>query len=256
MEPSLASEIAAYYKLKQDYDDLRSREKQRIRRDSSLTLEQKKRKLAAVVVPCPGCGKKGAASFSREGGLLIASCDSSTPCDANMRVEVGTFADVRQLAKKASAELTRLENRVIELKLGVVLGYLTADAAKEEFGTLRAEVKRTSEAVADLDARAIRVMSGAGHAQALAVARAELEEAVSQSRELGQEIDAGIHAPSIVALNVESITPLAERIRQLRYVVNRVQSSGPTATEEKILIQEPYTLASLQVLVSREPPTD
>ena len=258
MEPALASDIASFYKLKQAYEERRTRQKQRIRQDASLTKEQKRQKVLAIKVPCPSCGKSGGATFNREGNKLLASCDSSGPCDLSMRVEIGVFADVRTLAKDAATKLTSLENRVIRLKLGVVLGYLTSEEAREEFESLRAGVKQASESVADLDARAIRVVGGAANAKALAVAESEFQEALAQSRELANAPDANVQAQvhALVTLNIETITPVAERIRQLRYVVNRVLARGQPRPGENILIQEPYTLASLQVRLSSLEPMD
>ena len=86
--------ILEYYQLKQKYETKLDRQRHQILKNSSLTLRQKKRKYQEIQKNCVNCGKKGGTLFKTEGDLLIATCNSTIPCNLNIKINRGIYKNL------------------------------------------------------------------------------------------------------------------------------------------------------------------
>ena len=84
MNEELIKAITDYYKLKQQYEDKINRQKNRIIKNETLTILQKRKKIKKLVPVCLNCNKPGGTIFSNNKGVLLAVCGSSTPCELNI----------------------------------------------------------------------------------------------------------------------------------------------------------------------------
>ena len=128
-----------------------------------------------------------------------------------------------------------------------MFGYSSQAEAVAHFEVLRPHLKTTGERLEQLRRQYWRTITRAGDQAGLKVARADLAAARAQLATL--EPDAPDSARTAAAVYVDTIRPLVEKIRRLKYArsaVHTEQLEDPTE-EVDVLELEPYTLEQLMV---------
>ena len=137
-----------YFKLKKDYENKLSSEKRKILKNERMSKKEKRNAIRKIKVKCKGCGRKVGMNFEIRDRQYIASCGSpDSPCELNIVLQRGNFAQIDNRINYANEEKQMLEDKIILLKLNLLFGFINEDQMKEEFDALMNEYELTKKAV-------------------------------------------------------------------------------------------------------------
>ena len=246
-------DLLKYYRLKAGYEDKLAKKKRAIMADRTLSQEEKRRRVARLTGRCPQCKQPGGLRFTRKGTQLVAACAASPQCDFTLTVDRGNEENIRRLEAGVAGEVKRLESDVIRTKLDLLFGYSSQAEAVAHFDGLRPRLKTVGDRLEELRRRYWRTVTRSGDQPALKTARADL--AVSRAQLASMDPEAAGAARTAAAVYVDTIRPLVEKIRRLKYARSavHVEQSEDPAEEVDVLELEPYTLNQLMV---PSPPED
>ena len=243
----MSDDIVKYYRMKAAYENKLAKKKRAIMADPTLDRSEKQRRVARVTGTCPNCKKPGGIRFERRGTKLIATCGASPACSFSMTVDRGDHKNIRKIEADVVEELRKLEADVIRTKLDLLFGFSSQEEAVAHFEVLRPNLKATGERLESLRRQYWRTVTRSGDQAALKLAKSEFALAKEElARAGGESIGEARRSASIY---IDSIRPLVEKIRRLKYahsVVRQELREEPTEAVD-VLDLEPYTLQQLMV---------
>ena len=243
----MSDSLVKYYRMKAAYEDKLAKKKKTIVMDPTLDPAEKRRRLARVTGKCVACKNAGGMRFERRGTKLIAACAASPSCKFSMTVDRGSHENIREVEAGVAEEVRRLESEVIRTKLDLLFGYSSQADAVAHFEQLRPHLKETGERLEELRRQYWRTVTRAADAQSLRTAKAEM--AISRQQLRDTAGDTPEDARQAASMFVDTIRPLADRIRRLKYARSaiRVEQREDPTEEVDVLELEPYTLEQLLV---------
>lgn len=248
MSDDLNSRIKAYYKLKQKYEDKIQRQKMRILRDPSMTVKEKRERVRLIKKQCINCKKEGGTVFSTSDRTLRAVCGNrGNPCDLNIEINRGEFADIRNVRKTFEKELEKGKVDIIRTKLNLLFNYVDETTSLDRFNKLKEEISQYSKPIEILTDSYLSVVNDVKNQQTIQDLDAQL---FILTEELGSLVERFRTTPQpglvtdMVELYITKITPLVSRRRALQYAeVGVVKDSDDSLR----LIEEPYTMENLLI---------
>ena len=248
MADSLDAKITAYYKLKQKYEDKIQRQKMRILRDPALSIREKRARVRLIKKQCIHCKKDGGTEFSTTNNVLRATCGNrANPCDLNVEVQRGEFADIRTVKAKFKEELENGKTKVIRTKLDLLFNYLDETSSLARFQRQREELAQYSKPLEILTMRYLNIVNNVADKKEIEELDAQLfiltEELNGLASRFYEDPQPGLVA-DMVELYISRLVPLVTKIRELRYKhVGVIKDSSDT----RRLIEDPYTLEDLLI---------
>lgn len=248
MAEDLNTKVTAYYKLKQKYDDKIQRQKMRILRDPALSVKEKRARVRLIKKQCINCKKDGGMEFSSSDNMLRATCGNKTdPCDLNIAIRRGDFADIRTLKATFKEEIENGKASIIRTKLDLLFNYLDEASSLEKFQKQREELAQYSKPLELLSARYLDIVNNVANQREiegldaqLFILTEELDTLVSRFHDDPQPALVG----DMVELYISRLLPIVTKIRELKYSkVGISKTDGDTIR----LVEEPYTLEDLLV---------
>ena len=243
----MSADIVKYYRMKAAYENKIAKKKRAIMADPTLDRSEKQRRVARATGACPNCKKPGGMRFERRGTMLVATCGAAPSCTFSMTVDRGQHENIRKIEADVVEEVRKLESDVIRTKLDLLFGFSSQEEAVAHFEVLRPNLKATGERLEVLRRQYWRTVTRAGDHAKLKVADSELALAKEELARTGT--DAPDDARKAASIYVDTIRPLVERIRRLKYARSTVRTElreDPTE-EVDILDLDPYTLEELVV---------
>jgi len=248
MPEDLDGRIKAYYKLKQKYEDKIQRQKMRVLRDPSMTVKEKRGRVRLIKKQCISCKKEGGTIFSTSDRTLRAVCGNrDNPCDLNIEINRGEFADVRNVRKTFEEELEKGKVDIIRTKLDLLFNYADEATSLDKFNKLKEGISQYSKPIEILTDSYLSVVNNVKNHQNIQDLDAQL---FTLTEELGSLVERFRTAPQpglvsdMVELYITKISPLVSRRRELQYTeVDVVRDSDDSLR----LVEEPYTLENLLI---------
>jgi hypothetical protein len=248
MPEDLDDRIKAYYKLKQKYEDKIHRQKMRLLRDPNLTVREKRERVRLIKKQCVNCKKEGGTVFSTSDHKLQAVCGNrADPCDLNIEINRGEFADVRNVRRALQKDLEKGKVDIIRTKLDLLFNYADEATSLDRFNRLKEEISQYSKPIEILTESYLSIVNNVKNQQTVQDLDAQLFILTEQLEELIRRFRAtpqpGL-VTDMVELYITKITPLVSRRRNLLYAeVGVVRGSDDTLR----LVEEPYTLGNLLI---------
>ena len=235
-----------YYKLKEKYQNNIVKKKSKIKKDNSLTTNEKKQKIKQLKYNCINCGKEGGTLFDESNGMLKASCNASDHCDLNMNVKRIFYNNARELSKTYNKQIENLKMRIIITKLDYLFGINTSkEDIIERFNTLKVELSNVSEKDILINKNYGNIISGIIRDPLLNDAKMNLENEVYELKQLYNEYKekpSTVYIENIVNVHINKIKPLVEQIRNMKYEYYTLEKND----DETILVALPYKQAKLE----------
>lgn len=248
MPEDLDGRIKAYYKLKQKYEDKIQRQKMRVMRDANLTVKEKRERVRLIKKQCVNCKKEGGTVFSASDHKLRAVCGNrADPCDLNIEINRGEFADVRNVRRTFEEELEKGKVDIIRTKLDLLFNYADEATSLERFNKLKEQISQYSKPIEILTESYLSVVNNVKNQQTIQDLDAQL---FVLTEELGSLVEKFRAAPQpglvtdMVELYITKISPLVSRRRELQYAEVDVVRD---ADDSLRLVEEPYTLRDLLI---------
>ena len=235
-----------YYKLKAKYQNNIDKKKSKIRKDNSLTTNEKKQRIRQLKYNCVNCGKEGGTLFDESNGMLKASCNASEHCDLNMNVKRIFYNNARELSKTYNKQIESLKMRIIITKLDYLFGINNSkEDIIERFNTLKVELSNISEKEILLNKNYGHIISGINRDPLLNDAKMNLENEIYELNQLYKEYKEKplpVYIENIVDIYINKIKLLVEEIRNMKYDYYTLERKD----DEIILVALPYRQAKLE----------
>jgi ssDNA-binding Zn-finger/Zn-ribbon topoisomerase 1 len=245
--------LSEYYRLKAQYENKISRQRKAIIGDKTLSKAEKKSRLAKISVPCPKCKKPGGLRFTREGDKLKVACAASPACRYSETVDQGTSysANIREEAESLPTAVRNLENDVIRAKLDLLFGFTGRRDTVSRFKKLRPSLKELTDRLDTVRSKYWKTVTRGPEQKRIretmgemALAKEQLQGVISESTDATP-----VDARKAATIYVDTLAPLAERLRSLKYTESKIEADEETGM--KHLHLEPYTLQQLIVPMER-----
>jgi hypothetical protein len=210
-----------YYAMKREYDDKYAAMKNKLLKNPTLTMADKRRKLAQIKRKCVKCGKTGGTKFSNEDGVLTAVCGHvASPCTLDLHVARAKVMPSYEVLDKFGGSMEKTKQEIIETKFDMLFDYAPGDVAMKEFRALRKSLALQSKVYEGALDVYTKAMGTPEEAEQLRVKELEryghIREIRGQLQEYSRDGVIG-HVERAVEIYTESLRPLLEQIRDLKY---------------------------------------
>jgi hypothetical protein len=247
-ETKYKSALNKYYNLKRQYDDKFNAAKNKLLKNPTLSIADKKRKLAQIKRKCINCGKSGGTLFSDENGVLSAACGhSADPCDLNIRIVRAQFMPSYEVMEKFSKDITQTKGKIIAKKYDMLFGYTNEQVALKQFQQMKKDL--SSEALI-YEAAMGKYMDATGtvaEKEQLKIKELQRYQQIQNIRKLVDEYKKeGERAQleQMVDVYVNGLQPLLKEIRDLKYAYVGMEYEEETDTNK--LVEDVYTPETIE----------
>lgn len=257
--------INNYYKLKQTYDDKLNKQKQKILKDQSLSIKEKKQKWLREKKRCLVCKKSGGTIFKNENNILSAVCGSSNPCKLNININKGYYSNIRTDYLNLHNEIKSIHTEIIDIKLQLLFNYIDEDKAIKLFEKLRKNLKLFTTEYDRIHLEYLNIVNYGMKNKKLDLLHTNLfihVQSIKDAVKSYEEEHRNEYISNIVETYTSRIIPLVKKIMEETYrktvIENDMETlSKPNEPDRTIevtkLVQSPYTLKDLYVLGSEKP---
>jgi hypothetical protein len=252
MDQSFITAIDDYYKLKQKYEKQFTDYKNKLIKNESLTKLEKKTLFRQFQPKCVNCKKVGGTVFSNQDRVLKAVCGSTEPCKLNIELNEGKYASIIDLDESYSKNVDTIKTKIIMTKLDFLFGYVTDETvAFDNFDKLRKNLKQYMEAQLLVQKHYNSVANNPEKQLAIHDAEGKLYVEIMDLRTLYKfytENPRAGYIREMVEKYINVIKPLADKIRDMKYVVNVIEVDDTNDKQDNTmyLVQKEYTLADLE----------
>lgn len=255
--PDVKEALNEYFKLKQGYETQNMNNKKQIINNTTLSNREKRSEFLKLKPKCINCKRPGGSKFQTtyirgnetdEGyRQYSATCGIiADPCNFNIKIHVGEMELLPARLNTIQKDIQDAKNKVIDYKNKLLFGYLPTEQVLEEFDDLKDTISfYTSLYEAYFDNYNLIVDNDAK--------KADLEESITNSYIQINEIkdcikkmnetDNAQYARDAVNIYVNTLVPLMNKIRTLKYNENMVWYDNATNTCS--LIQNKQSIQSL-----------
>ncbi len=249
MDQSLINAIEIYFKLKQKYEKQFEDYKNKLKKNETLNKVEKRRLFTLFKPKCVNCKQSGGTIFTNKERVLKAVCGSSEPCKLNIEINQGRYASIISLDENYSKNVDAIKTKIIMTKLDFLFGYISDESlAFDNFDKLRKNLGHYMEAQLLVQKRYNEVAHNQEKNQSINLAVGKLYEEIMELKNIYKLYLTNPRASYITDM-VEKYTkilqPLADKIRDMKYVVNLIEVDDNNINAF-LLIQQAYTMEELE----------
>jgi hypothetical protein len=246
MDPDITSALLNYYQLKQSYEESINTKKLRILRNPSLSKREKRQKFLQMKTQCVKCNQIGGTIFRVNDTVLTAICgNKDTPCDLNIKINRGSFINIREMYKNIIDDIETVQNDIIKTKLNLLFNYSNEQEVISEFENLRSLFEKDTDILEYTKKEFINIVDNRQRNNELNNKLQVFYNLIDRLKILHKEYhdrhDTGL-INDIVELYISEIKPLVTEIRLLQYKYCNVEKNDKNIFN---LIEEPYTYEDL-----------
>jgi hypothetical protein len=246
MDPEITSALLNYYQLKQSYEGKFNTKKLKILRNPSLSKREKRQKFLQMKKQCIKCNKEGGTIFRTNDTVLSAICgNKDNPCDLNIKINRGSFTNIREMYDNIMENYESLQNDIIKTKLNLLFSYSNEEETIKQFEHLRSLVKHDTQILEYTKKELINIIDNPQKNKDLNKKLDDFYKFKGELKLLHKEYydrqDAML-INDMVEKYISQIFPLVTEIRLLQYKYCAVEKYD---TNTYKLIQDPYTYEEL-----------
>ena len=222
--------LVRYYKLKQKYNDNLTKRKNTIKKNENLTFKEKKANLKKIIGKCVNCGKTGGTIFEEKNGMLKAVCGNQQPCNLNINIKRKRYDNVMELERVFEKASESLKMRIIITKLDYLFGINSSkDDIVDKFNGLKKELAHISEIHLVNMKKYGDIIRGIPTDPLFNVASMDFAHEIDELKKIYEEYlenPTPAYITSIIEKYINTIRPLAEKIRTMKYSYYQLEKDG------------------------------
>jgi len=242
-------QIEEYYQLKEKYERNIDKQKRKIVKNDSYTLEQKRQRLPMLIFNCVRCGKEGGTIFSNKGRVLRVVCgNKSAPCGLNITINRKDrhFVNLEKEMGEILTNIVELKNEVIKIKLELLFEYIDEDMMLKRFTKIKANLTKNIKLYDGLSGSKIALSADGELVRHL---EKEVSMIINEMKSLGENLkeepERERTIKDMIELYIDKLEPKLNEISSHKYLDNFVRFNENE--NEYILIQNKENLKSLEV---------
>lgn len=254
MNKDIENAVNEFYRLKQEYENDIDIKRKQIKRDKTLSSQQKRQRIAQIVSKCVNCGKQGGSIFSNDNRVLRARCNSAEPCPLNIEIRLPRVESLYKLYNDVSEFVQEQRKDIIRIKLDLLFGYINEEDALGSFNNGRDVLNNAEKYLDETKNLYGNIIYNNRNSAALKVVEEQLFNSKEKLHNLAKQYDddgSEQYIRDMVELYTGDIYPLTVRIRNLKYAYNFVScgNGSPLPCEDNVfhLIQHTYTAQEVEM---------
>ena len=239
--------ITQYYKLKQTYNTKIEIQQAKISKNKSLSLKQKQARFRELRTVCVNCGQAGGTIFKNNKEYLTAVCGAASPCNLNINIYRGNYKNIYTQEKEVAQELNNLKEMVILIKLSLVFNIESKQVVLNKFEQIKKNLSKLSTTLFSLQSKIFNITLKPQNKVILDTAYNDLFQSKERLNKIISELNTtqnSRYAKDAAELFLSEITPLTEKIRNLKYSYVNIENNH--------LVESNYTLEQITQPVSEE----
>jgi hypothetical protein len=247
MDEKFMAAMKHYYKLKEQYDTILYKQRQKIM-SSNLSKKDKRDRYIRTVKKCINCKKPGGTIFTNINGRLKAVCGSAEQCNLNIELFKSRFMNSQEEVRFYLKDLNQYKTRIIMTKLDFLFGYKSEDETVSTFEKSRLEIAKITDKIYQIenDINSKILTNNKENIKNIKILNEALYNDINTLKKLYADYlkDSKIELiKDMVEVYLAKIKPEAEEIRNLTYMYTGIEN------DEGIyrLIEEPYTIDKMEI---------
>jgi len=262
MDNNVYTALNEYYKLKSKYEKNIQKNRMSIIRNPGLTPAQKRQGLQQIVKRCIVCGNIGGTIFTSNNGILKAVCGAKeNQCELNIEIDRGISQNIRDVSKEMDTEVLNLRLEIIKTKFKYLFGYVNEEDTLVKAEALEKEYNETEGLAQKLYKEVYDILNNIKNNEEITINRYKLYAEKNILRNMAKEYEETEKEQLIndmVEKYINVIEPLVTKTRNLKYEYiaiecENVLDAKPCNDGRYRLVEEPYTLKSLEMFGDRRP---
>lgn len=225
-----------YYKMKEKYNSALEKRRQRMMNDpiinwSSLSSQQKARRMANIKPSCILCKQEGGTIFSETGGRIKAICGNiSQPCGLHIEVERGKYTSLETMMNESLAEVRATKDEIIRMKLDLLFQFISEDEVTSTFESIQHKLQEQLKMYSEFRTYYLSVIDNDDLKQDMERFTRIIDEKTTQIKTYMKEFnDTEGRNKSIIddvlVLYQDEIEPAFITLREKKYVYSQVETS-------------------------------
>lgn len=240
--------ITEYYQIKQKYQTKLEIQRNKILKNRSLTLKQKQHRYQEIQKECINCGQIGGTIFKSNNQYLTAVCAAATPCNLNINIYRGMYTNIYEQEKEVDAELNKLKEMIILIKLSLVFNLEAKEVILDKFEKIKKNLSVLASLLFTLQSKIFNITLKPQSKVILDTAYNDLFDSKERLKTIVNELkktDNSRYARDAAELFLSEITPLTEKIRNLKYSYVNIETNEIDKQQYHNLVESTYTLNQL-----------
>lgn len=228
--------IHGYYKMKDTYHTALEKRRQRLMNDpiinwSTLSSQQKAKRLAMIKPSCILCKQEGGTIFTETDGKLKAICGNiSQPCGLHIEVERGKYVSLENMMNESLEEVRATKDEIIRMKLDLLFQFINEDEVMSKFDGIQHKLQEQLKMYAEFRTYYLNVTDNAEVKQDADHLTRVIEEKISLIKTYMKEFNDSEGKnksviDDILVLYQDDIEPAFISIREKKYVYSQVETS-------------------------------
>jgi hypothetical protein len=228
--------IHGYYSMKDKYNSALEKRRQRLINDpiinwSSLSAQQKAKRLAMIKPSCIVCKQEGGSIFTETDGKLKAICGNiSQPCGFHIEVFRGKYVSLETLMNESLEEVRATKDEIIRMKLDLLFGFIGEDELLEQFDAIQHKLQEQLKMYAEFRSYYLSVTDNDDMRQDTDVLTRVISEKVARIKEYMIEFqDSEWKNRSIIddilVLYQTDIEPAYMKLRETKYIYSQIETT-------------------------------
>ena len=137
-ENTSLNDLELYFKLKNKYETLSNKKKNKIKKTIKDKNEQKIL-INSIRLKCVHCNQPGGTLFSVKDEFLIAKCKANKNCGFNLKIQKGKIENYKLFSKTNKQKIEKIKEKIIQNKLKLLYNLENEEVILAEFDTLKSE---------------------------------------------------------------------------------------------------------------------
>lgn len=257
-EVTVDEAINYYYALKNKYETNIQNKKDRIIENTLLSRKEKREKILQIEKKCILCKKEGGTVFSNKNRTLKAVCGSNPPCSLNIEIKLGRTMSGDDSLKMFDEAIEADKLDIIKTKLDLLFNFITESEAIKKFEDYRVDFLNDSKIREELLIEVLNETNNPDKQLKREALTVELYENILEVKRLVASYkseEKSEYLTEAMETYTGKIVPLEAAIRKLKYNYNIVDIDLTDKIPIYNIIEKPYTLADIELLVSAKNPS-
>lgn len=242
--------LETYYSMKLEYDKKRSALKTRILKDTMLSSDDKKKRIAEIKVTCVKCKRKVGMNFTQNKRTIQVICgDKLKPCGLDIKIYLGIYRDMEGEMALQTHRLDMMKVDIIKSKLEILFRLSSEERNLELFQTQKKTYNAIEKQLLRLENMRYRMVQPVIRAEQIKSLTYELHEKIALFKNLLKEYTNKNHQSFLqdaILMYQEDIVPLEESIRKNKYMLSEIEETDGGHFR---LVQETETVNNKEFVV-------
>jgi hypothetical protein len=140
--------LQSYFRIKSSYDTAFTRKKNKIIRNTNISLREKKERVDNIKMKCVLCKRNVGTLFSHKGKHYRAICgDRAQPCNLNIDLEAGSIINILSSLEMMQQVYLEDVTNIMKAKLDLLFNFKSEDEVLAEFEQINESLKANNKII-------------------------------------------------------------------------------------------------------------